>query len=314
MTRSFLLPTFVLLAASAAPVAAFAQEAAKAADKVEAKAEERAEEKADYGTLITPGDNSAPSRVEVVSADVINVGVDEGVLESTVSLTLPVLDEAGRTTTLQGLAAGRPIVLQFGYYRCPVVCPQILGNLARQANAASGVLPGRDYAVVSLSLDAHETQGEAAQTRAKIMPGVNPEVAKDGWHFLTAPQATITELARACGYRYTYLRGANQFAHPDVLVVLSPQGKVIRFLPGAGFTAAQLEEALAAAKGERKVPTPPNTLWGKCWDQVSMGARSAKTVMMGGGVLMLGGVVGGFVLLRRAEMRRQAPQAPPPNA
>jgi hypothetical protein len=123
MTHSSLLPTFVLLAACAAPVAAWAQ------TQEAAKAENKAEAKEDYGTLITPGDNSAPSRVEVVSADVINVGVDESVLESTVSLTLPVLDEAGRTTTLQGLAAGRPIVLQFGYYRCPVVCPQILGNL-----------------------------------------------------------------------------------------------------------------------------------------------------------------------------------------
>lgn len=307
MTRAPLLPTFALLAAFAAPAVAFAQD--KGAAQGQAQQAKEEEEKVDYGTLIHPGENNAPSRVEVVSADVVNVGVDEGVLESTAALTQPVLDEAGHMTTLQTLAAGRPIVLQFGYYRCPVVCPQILGNLARQANAASGILPGRDYAVVSLSLDPKETQAEAAQTRAKIMPGVKPELAKEGWYFLTAPQATITELTQACGYRYNYRASFNQFVHPDVLVMLSPKGKIVRFLPGAGFTATQLEEAVAAAKAERAARSAEGTAWGKCFDQLSA-APWAKPVMMGGGILMLGAMGGGFLLLRRAETRRRAAADP----
>lgn len=313
MTLSRLLPIFALSAACAAPAVAWADEAAKAEVKPAAQAGQdsnKDSKKEDFGTLLTPGAAPIPARVEVVSADVVNVRLDEAVLGDMARLTDPLRDADGKPTTLQGLAAGRPLLLQLGYYRCPVVCPQVLGRIAREVGAEGAPVPGRDYALVSLSLDPNETQADAAGARARFLASLPKDASKevqDGASFATAPQDTITALATACGYHYTYLPRVNQFVHPDALVVLSSKGKIVRFLPGSSFGAAELAEAVAAAKEERLVRPAVATFWAKCFDKVTMGVPKAKAVMMAGGILMLLAMAGGFLFLRRFERRRRPP-------
>lgn len=306
MTFRLLPSTLTLLAAFGAPAAAWAQ----TQDQAQSKAQEPVSaDKGQYGSLVTPGDNSAKSRTEVVSVDVQTVGVDETALGGTVPI-VPLTDEAGGMTTLAGICAGsRPVLLQLGYYRCPVICPQVLGNLGRYAADVSELRPGRDYEVVSVSIDPHETAADAKQARIKSLAGLKPELTAQGWHFMTASPESIKALTGAAGFHYNYIPKVNQYAHPDVLVVLSPKGKVVQFLSGSGYDAAKLRSALAAAAGEKVVPTQADTFWGKCFSQLSLYAQTAKRIMMAGGVLMIALVVAGFLWLRRIEARRLAAQA-----
>jgi cytochrome oxidase Cu insertion factor (SCO1/SenC/PrrC family) len=58
-----------------------------------------------------------------------------------------------------------------------------------------------------------------------------PGLAEPGkrWPFLLGREAEIARLAKAVGMRYERLE-KNNFAHPSVLVVVTPAGKIARYL------------------------------------------------------------------------------------
>lgn len=308
-----LLSTLTLLAALAAPVLAVAQTEAEA-KPVQVPAEKPAEDP-NYGTLLTPGDKLAKSRTEVSSVESSQVGVDGSVLGDKVTMTLPLLDEQGHTVTLSGLSGGRPVVLQLGYYRCPVICSQVLGNLARWANQTDDLRAGRDYEVVSLSIDPKETMEQAQAARGRTLRGLKAADAAKGWHFLTAPAASIQTITGACGFRYRHVVANNQFAHPGVLVFLSPEGRVTRQLAvngGIADSAAVVEswrQALADAKAGQVTSLSQPTLFSQCSTLIKNGIpRTASGIMSAGGALMVLLLIPGFFWLRRAEARRKASQ------
>ncbi len=308
MNPSFLLSTLTLLAALAAPAVVRAQ--------TQAGGEPAAvPEKQDYGTLLTPGEKNAKSRTQVMSVEQMAVGMDEARLGAEVPMALPVTASDGTMTTLQGIADGKPILLQLGYYRCPVVCSFVLGNLGACVNQmGADMQPGRDYHIVSLSIDPKETPANAAEARIKVLGGVKPEWAGQGWHFLVAAPEAIKATAAACGFRYRHIPSIDQYAHPGVLVVLSPQGKVMRFLKanGADLTPGILTQAVADAKADAVVRPAAEDSFAVCIaDFVNIFPRTAKNIMMLGGGLTLLVLVPAFLWLRRAETRRQAGQSVP---
>lgn len=290
----------LMAAASLPPAMAWAQ----GAPEVSAKPAEAAP---DYGTLIKPTANDGASRREVVSAEAAQVGMDESVLGDTIPMTLPLIDEKGDTVTLAGLCGGaRPVVLQLGYYRCPVICSYVLGNLAKQVGATPDLRPGRDFEVVSVSIDPKETAVNAKESRVKILGDADAT----GWHFLTASEASIKGLAAACGFRYRYIASVNQYAHPGTVVFLSPQGKVTEFLDGQSFQEPAWRAAVAGAKSGTVITPPADNIFAQCSAFIK-GAipRLAQHVMMLGGGITVITMVALFFFLRRLESRKRA--APP---
>lgn len=293
---------FALVAAASLPqAAAWAGEAAKP----EAQPDP-------YGTLVKPALDNAPSRTEVVSAQAVQVGVDESVLGDTIAMTLPLLDENGDTVTLSGLSGGRPVVLQLGYYRCPVICSQVLGNLTKWADATPQLRAGIDYEVVSVSIDPKETAVNAKEARARVMKGADA-ARGTGWHFLTASPASIQGMTQACGFRYLHIPSNDQYAHPGLLVFLSPQGKVTRLLNVNGGIAdsgadvdAWRQAVAGAAAGTVTKPAGP-TLFAQCTTLVRNAlVVFAKNALQAAVLVTIAVMLALFFYLRRLESRKRA--------
>jgi protein SCO1/2 len=180
-------------------------------------------------------------------------GIDQrlGVM---VPLNLPFKDEAGHAITLSECVGGKPTVLVLAYYRCPMLCTQVLNGLLRALRAMPGDV-GSTFNVVVVSIDPREKPPLAAVKKATYVGEYGRPNAETGWHFLTGDPLAIASLADAVGFRYQYDAETEQYAHGSGLIVLGPSGTISRYLLGVRFEPRDLRLALAEA-AEGRVGTP----------------------------------------------------------
>lgn len=171
-----------------------------------------------------------------------------------VPLDLAFVDEQGRPVTLREcFASGRPVVLAMVYYRCPMLCPMVLGKLQETLRALDFSV-GREFDVVVVSFDPTEGPEHAAKERAATLLSYDrPDraAAERGFRFLTGEPEACRALADAIGFSYRYLPKANEYAHPSVLFVLTPEGVIARYLYGVQYPVSQLRLALLEASAGR---------------------------------------------------------------
>lgn len=150
-------------------------------------------------------------------------------LDAQVPLDLRFRDETGREVALGDLCRERPVVLSLVYYECPMLCTQVLNGLVRALQKVE-LDPGDDFEIVTVSIDPTETSELAAQKKRGYVKQLGLEGADDAWHFLVGDEASIKTLADTVGFRYVYDANVQEYAHPAGLVVLTPQGRVSRYL------------------------------------------------------------------------------------
>jgi protein SCO1/2 len=178
-----------------------------------------------------------------------NVGLDQR-LGNTVPLDLSLLDERGRKVTLGDYVHDRPVILSLVYFRCPMLCTQVLNGLLKSSQSLSFEL-GSDYDIISVSIDPRETPSMAAAKKQTYVAQYRRPGAEEGWHFLTADQHQIERLAAAVGYRYQYDERSDQYAHPSGIVVLTPDGRASRYLYGIDYPPRDLRLALIESSAQR---------------------------------------------------------------
>jgi protein SCO1/2 len=105
-----------------------------------------------------------------------------------------------------------------------------------------------DFQVVDLSIDPNETSASAAEKKALYVRRYGRSGSAAGWHCLVGDEKSIAQLADEVGYRYAYDPQTKQYAHPSGVIVLTPQGKISRYVFGAAFNSTELRDALAAAR------------------------------------------------------------------
>ena len=141
----------------------------------------------------------------------------------------------------------QPTILVLGYYRCPMLCSLINDGLIH----ALQDLPlrvGRDFQVIEVSIDPTETTRAAAEKKSEYLRQYGRPGAEDAWHFLVGDKRSIAQLADQAGFRYAYDPQTRQYAHPSGVVVLTPEGKISRYVFGVRFNGKELRDALVAAK------------------------------------------------------------------
>lgn len=181
------------------------------------------------------------------------VGLDQR-LGQPVPTTLVFRDDTGRPVRLGDLFGRRPVLLALVYYRCPMLCSQVLSGLVHGLRPLP-LEPAREFDVVVASIDPREgPELAAAKKRASLTDYGRPHTAP-GWHFLTGGGEAVAALARAVGFRYVYDRDRDQFAHPAAAVVLTPDGRVARYLLGIEFAPRDLRLSLVEASSGR-IGTP----------------------------------------------------------
>jgi protein SCO1 len=144
----------------------------------------------------------------------------------------------------------RPTILVLGYYRCPMLCSLINDGLVH----ALQELPlnvGRDFQVIDVSINPTETATAAVQKKSEYVRQYGRPGAADNWHFLMGDKRSIAQLADQAGFRYLYDSQTQQYAHPSGVIVLTPKGKISRYVLGVRFDARELRDAIFAAKEEK---------------------------------------------------------------
>jgi protein SCO1/2 len=76
---------------------------------------------------------------------------------------------------------------------------------------------------------------------------------EEAWKFLTGERESILALTNAIGFYFK--REGNTFLHPVSLIVLSPTGKITRYLYGTEMLPFDLRMALLEASEGRTGPT-----------------------------------------------------------
>jgi protein SCO1/2 len=191
-----------------------------------------------------------PARCAETSETILRqVGFDQ-YLDSQVPLDLVFRDEAGRPVRLAEFLGSRPVILTLNYYNCPMLCTVELNALLRSLQ----VVPfdvGREFAVVTVSIDPAETPALAAAKKAGYLRRYGRASGPAGWHFLTGEEPSIRKLAGAVGFRYAFDPKSGQFAHPAGFVVLTPQGRVARYFYGLDYPPRDLRLALVEASASK---------------------------------------------------------------
>ncbi|HSZ62410.1 MAG TPA: SCO family protein [Terriglobales bacterium] len=191
------------------------------------------------GGIMTPPANQRPPGLQFV-------GIDQH-LNAEVPVDLRFRDETGRAVTLADyFGHGRPVILNLGYYQCPMLCSEILQGLVGSMKALTFNL-GQDFDVVTVSFDPSETPEMAAAKKRDIMKRYGRPNTDQGWHFLTGQADQINALTRAVGYQYQFDPKTEQYAHAAAIVMLTPDHHVSGYFYGVEFSPKDLRLGLVQA-------------------------------------------------------------------
>lgn len=174
-----------------------------------------------------------------------DVGLDQK-LGSQVPLDLTFTNEYGEQVPLRKYFNGKPVVLTMVYYTCPMLCGEVLNGLTGALQIMKFDI-GREYNVVTVSIDPRDTPELAAAKHASYVKRYARPGANEGWHFLTGKQEQIAALADAVGFRYKYDAQIKQYAHAAGIMILTPDGKVSQYFYGVEFSPKDIRLALVEA-------------------------------------------------------------------
>jgi protein SCO1 len=191
-----------------------------------------------------------------------DVGIDQK-LNDSVPLDLAFRDEAGETVKLGQFFGDKPVVLSLVYYNCPMLCTQVMNGMERSLKDVPMDI-GKQFSVVTVSIDPTERPALASAKRALYTGLYGRPGATQGWHFLTGDEPQIKQLANAVGFRYAYDPASKQFAHASAIMILTPQGKISRYLYGIQYATRDLRLGLVEAS-EGKIGTPVDQILLFCY-------------------------------------------------
>lgn len=200
-------------------------------------------------------------------------------------LTGELVDHEGRTVAIEDLLDGRrPVLLTFNYYRCTTLCNLQLGALARTLEKFKW-LDGERAILATVSIDPNEGSADAAARRARSLS----EADRDDldWTYLVGDEQTVRRLASAVGVTYRYDEKTDQYAHPATVTVLSPTGKITRYLHGLQTPPRDLKMAVLEAS-DGVVGTPFDRIVLSCY---AYDAQAGSYVPVAWRIMRLGGVL-----------------------
>lgn len=189
------------------------------------------------------------------------LGVNEK-LGQMVPLDLTFLDENSNRVTLKKMMDGKPTIITLNYFRCAGICTPQLDDLSRTLTKLD-LAENTDYKVLTISFAEDETPDLAAAKRKNHLHAIQRDYVQDAWHFLIGENNSSAVLADKVGFVYEKTvsdKGVVDYIHPAALIILSPEGKVTRYLNGIDQLPFDVKMALVEASEGRVGPTIAKTL------------------------------------------------------
>lgn len=177
------------------------------------------------------------------------IGIDQK-LNAQIPLDTVFRDESGASVPLRTFFGKKPVLLMPVYYRCPMLCSQILSGVVAGLRPLS-LKPGRDFEVLAISFDPADTPAQATLKRAHYSRSYSSRAGLMGWHFLVGSQAAITAVMQAIGFHYRWDPVNKMFIHASGVMVITPEGRVGRYLYGVEYEPKDLKLSLVEASHNR---------------------------------------------------------------
>lgn len=172
-----------------------------------------------------------------------DVGIDHKIGQ-TIPLDLEFKNEEGQVVKLgQFLAPGKPLIISPVYYGCHSLCNYHLNGLTEGLKGLDWNA-GEKFEVLAISFDDREGPELAKAKKESYMNFYDRPKASGGWHFLTGDIKAIGAITSAVGFKFKWNQEMNEWAHPSAAIIVSPEGKITRYLPGVYFKPQDIKLAL----------------------------------------------------------------------
>ena len=245
----------------------------------------------------------ARAQIAGMPPELAHVGVKEQ-LDGQLPLDTTFTDHTGKKVTLAQYWDGkRPVVLTFAYHSCPVLCSMVLNNAVAGLKRIGWTM-GKEYDVVTISIDPNESMEKTNEKRSRLIKeygasrGHEAEADK-GWHFLKGDEKSIAKVAAAAGFEFQYDEDQKQWGHPSVVMLTTPTGKMARYLYGLEFEPNDLKLGLLEASEGRAITTVEQIIL-YCYHYDPKGGKyvlvARRVMQVGGGAvaILLFSVLGVF--------------------
>ena len=235
-------------------------------------------------------------------------------LDDQIPLDGQFVDETGKSVHLGDYFGKRPVILAMVYYHCQVLCPEEMNGLTGALEMVD-FRPGRDFEIVTVSIDPTDTPAEGAKEKAVYLKRYGHPETANGWHFLTGQQPAVNALAKAIGFGYVRVPGPDgrlaQFAHASSIQILTPEGRLAQYYLGVEYSPKDLRLGLVEAS-HHQIGSPVDNILTYCYHYDPMLNRHSLVVAR---VVQLGGVftVIGLGSYMTVMFRRDIKQGHPPG-
>ena len=193
--------------------------------------------------------------ISATSQKPLEAGITER-LDHFVPDSITLINDIGEQVNLKKLI-DKPTVLNFVYFRCPGLCSPLMNGLSEVINN-TGMVLGKDYQVITISFDSRETYDLAYKKRANYLKKMVHKSDSSGWIFLTGDSLNIQRITQATGFGFKQV--GNEFMHEGALIMISPKGKITRYLKGISFLPFEFKLAILEASEGKSAPTISNVL------------------------------------------------------
>jgi len=216
-------------------------------------------------------------------------------------------DEHGTARPLRSFFGKVPVVLYFDYFRCPQLCSVVADGTLDVLRRLEATV-GRDYSVISISIDPTDTVTMAAVQQQQAVGRYGRTGTAAGWHTLTGGETAIRAVAAAAGFHFTYDPRSRLYAHPSGMIIVTPTGIVSRYFLGVDFPGPGVATALTRAAANQTGAPVFNLLF-VCFQGDGPAGRYGRLIWIVLGIsvaLTVASVFGGVAWMLHREHQVQA--------
>jgi protein SCO1/2 len=208
------------------------------------------------------------------------------------------IDEYGRQVNVKDLV-NKPTVFSFVYFRCPGICTPLLNGLQSVVDKVD-LQPGKDFDVITISIDQTEDYLMASDKKNNYLEGMTRDMPVDSWRFLTGDSINIQKISGKLGFNFQ--RQGVDFMHGAAIMMVSPEGKIVRYLYGTDFLPFDFKMAVIEAS-EGKVGTTIGKIMKFCFSYDPEGRNYVLNVtrIAGGSIIILLAIFFGILILKRKK-------------
>jgi protein SCO1 len=227
-------------------------------------------------------------------------------LGDTIPLGLTFMNEKGEKVQLKNII-DKPTILTLVYFDCPGLCSPLLDGVS-DVIENMGLELGKEYQVLTVSFNYNDTPEKAVAKKSTFLRRHSKDHAKD-WIYLTGDSTNDYALANAVGFKFKKV--GNDYIHPGVITILSPQGKITRYLYGVQFLPFDVKMALMEA--QKGLPRPTiNRVLEYCFSYDPEGRKyTLQVTKISATVIIFLAAVLLIFLLIRSNKRKEPKQTQP---